>query len=99
MKLFSATAVSGFALCALLAAPAFAQGSSPAPGGDRVDANGMPTTHSTPAEQAYPLIFLGSDAAGYINGHALNVDGGFVGAVATGQIDLQAELGKVMGAS
>ena len=54
---------------------------------------------STPAEQAYPLIFLGSDAASYINGHALNVDGGFVGAVATGQIDLQAELGKVMGAS
>jgi hypothetical protein len=52
MKLLSVPAVSGFALCALLAAPAFAQGSSPAPGGDRVDANGMPTTHSTPAEQA-----------------------------------------------
>jgi hypothetical protein len=47
------TAVSGVALSAvLLASPAGAQGSYPAPGGDRVDANGMPTTHSTPEEQA-----------------------------------------------
>lgn len=51
---------------------------------------------SQPAEQAYPLIFLCSDAASYINGHILNVDGGFVGGVMTGQIDVQAEVGKVM---
>ena len=41
---FSALAVSGLALCAFLTAPVLAQ--------DRVDANGMPTTHSTPAEHA-----------------------------------------------
>jgi hypothetical protein len=32
--------------------------------------------------------FLGSDAASYINGVALPVGGGFIGAVATGEIDL-----------
>ena len=49
MKPFHSLAVSGLALSAfLIAAPAMAQQSS----GDRVDANGMPTTHSTPAEQA-----------------------------------------------
>jgi NAD(P)-dependent dehydrogenase (short-subunit alcohol dehydrogenase family) len=45
---------------------------------------------STPAEQAGPLVFLNSDAASYINGVALPVDGGFLGGVATGQIDLSA---------
>lgn len=45
MTFRSTTASSGLALCAfLIAVPATAQ--------DRVDANGMPTTHSTPAEQA-----------------------------------------------
>jgi hypothetical protein len=53
MKLNLLAATSGFALCAVLAgSPASAQGSYPAPSGDRVDANGMPTTHSTPAEKA-----------------------------------------------
>ena len=43
---------------------------------------------SRPEEQAFPLVFLNSDAASYINGAVLPVDGGFVGAVATGEIDL-----------
>jgi NAD(P)-dependent dehydrogenase (short-subunit alcohol dehydrogenase family) len=43
---------------------------------------------SRPEEQAAPLVFLNSDAASYLNGVALAVDGGFTGAVATGQIDL-----------
>ena len=46
------SATSIFAISLFLAAPALAQGSYPAGGGERVDANGMPTTHSTPAEQA-----------------------------------------------
>ena len=38
-------------ILSLSAAPVLAQGSYPAPG-DHVDANGMPTNHSTPAEHA-----------------------------------------------
>lgn len=52
---------------------------------------------SSPTEQAYPLIFLNSGAATYINGHALNVDGGFVGGVTAGEIDIQALLAQVIG--
>jgi hypothetical protein len=53
MKLHALAAASSLALSAfLIASPASAQGSYPTPSGDRVDANGMPTTHSTPAEQA-----------------------------------------------
>jgi hypothetical protein len=55
MKSLNLLAVSGLALSAfLIAAPAMAQqdNSFPAPSGNRVDANGMPTTHSTPAEAA-----------------------------------------------
>lgn len=52
---------------------------------------------STPAEQAYPLIFLNSDAASFINGHVLNVDGGFVGGVLTGQIDIGAAISQARG--
>ncbi|HWA68558.1 MAG TPA: hypothetical protein VG821_01835 [Rhizomicrobium sp.] len=45
MKLTLMAATSGLALCAfLIAVPAYAQ--------DHVDANGMPTDHSTPAERA-----------------------------------------------
>jgi hypothetical protein len=53
MKTSILAAASGLALSTfLIASPAFAQGSYPTPSGDRVDANGMPTTHSTPAEAA-----------------------------------------------
>lgn len=45
MKHIVLAAASGLALCAVLTA-------SPVSAQDRVDANGMPTTHSTPAEQA-----------------------------------------------
>ena len=53
MKLHFLAAAGGMILSAILASsPAAAQGSYPAPGGDRVDANGMPTTHPTPEEKA-----------------------------------------------
>jgi NAD(P)-dependent dehydrogenase (short-subunit alcohol dehydrogenase family) len=45
---------------------------------------------STPEEQAGPLVFLNSEAASYVNGVAFPVDGGFLGGVATGQIDIRA---------
>lgn len=45
---------------------------------------------STPQEQAAPLVFLNSEVSSYISGIALPVDGGFMGAMATGQIDLSA---------
>lgn len=53
---------------------------------------------SSPREQALPLLFLGSDAASYINGQALAVDGGFTGGVLTGQIDVQALMAEAKAA-
>ena len=52
MKSSIMAAASGFALCALLSASPLSAQTYPTPRGDRVDANGMPTTHSTPAEKA-----------------------------------------------
>ncbi|MGO8859971.1 MAG: coniferyl-alcohol dehydrogenase [Acidimicrobiales bacterium] len=43
---------------------------------------------STPEEQAYPLIFLNSRAASFITGENLNVDGGTMGGIMTGCVDL-----------
>jgi NAD(P)-dependent dehydrogenase (short-subunit alcohol dehydrogenase family) len=48
---------------------------------------------SSAEEQAGPLVFLNSDAASYINGVALAVDGGFLGGIATGQIDPRSLMG------
>lgn len=44
--------------------------------------------HSTPAEQAGGIVLLNSDLAGIVNGVVFPVDGGFMGGVATGQVDL-----------
>jgi hypothetical protein len=53
MKLHILAAAGGFAMSALLlSSPASAQSGYPSPGGERVDANGMPTTRSTPEEQS-----------------------------------------------
>lgn len=43
---------------------------------------------STPDEQAGGLVLLNSDLASFVNGVCLPVDGGFMGGVATGQVDL-----------
>jgi NAD(P)-dependent dehydrogenase (short-subunit alcohol dehydrogenase family) len=44
---------------------------------------------STPAEQAYPMIFLNSSAASYISGENLNTDGGTLGAISTGRLTFE----------
>ena len=43
--------------------------------------------YSTAEEQAWPLIFLNSPRSSYVTGEAFMVDGGFFGAMQTGQID------------
>jgi NAD(P)-dependent dehydrogenase (short-subunit alcohol dehydrogenase family) len=43
--------------------------------------------YSTPEEQAWPLVFLNSRRLTYVTGEAFNVDGGFFGALQTGEID------------
>jgi NAD(P)-dependent dehydrogenase (short-subunit alcohol dehydrogenase family) len=44
---------------------------------------------STPAEQAYPMIFLNSGAASYISGENLVTDGGTLGAMTTGVLTFE----------
>jgi len=46
--------------------------------------------YSTPEEQAGPLVLLNSAVTTYLNGVVLPVDGGFMGGVATGQVDMSA---------
>ncbi|MCW2887284.1 MAG: hypothetical protein QOE54_4556 [Streptosporangiaceae bacterium] len=48
---------------------------------------------STAEEQAWPLVFLNSPRSSYVNGEAFTTDGGFFGAVQTGQIDLAKQFG------
>ncbi len=43
---------------------------------------------STHAEQAWPMIFLNSDAASYVSGENVNTDGGTVSAITTGRLVL-----------
>jgi NAD(P)-dependent dehydrogenase (short-subunit alcohol dehydrogenase family) len=63
----------------------------------KVDAFAWPIgRRATPEEQAAPLLFLNSPAAGYVNGHALNVDGGLLGAAEAGVVDLAALLAEAM---
>jgi NAD(P)-dependent dehydrogenase (short-subunit alcohol dehydrogenase family) len=44
--------------------------------------------NSRPEEQAWPLIFLGSPRASYVTGASVFADGGFTGALFTGQVDV-----------
>ncbi|TXC70255.1 SDR family oxidoreductase [Sphingomonas ginsenosidivorax] len=60
-----------------------------ASGKEVVDAAAEPMgRYSTPEEQAGGLVLLNSDLASIVNGVVLPVDGGFMGGVATGQVDL-----------
>lgn len=54
-----------------------------------VDAAAEPLgRYTTPEEQAGPLVLINSDLAGVVNGIVLPVDGGFMGGLATGQVDI-----------
>jgi NAD(P)-dependent dehydrogenase (short-subunit alcohol dehydrogenase family) len=64
-------------------------------GKDVVDAAAEPLgRYSTPYEQAAPLVWLNSDLATIVNGVVLPVDGGFMGGIPTGQIDLSRMMRK-----
>ena len=65
-------------------------------GKEVVDAAAEPLgRYTTPAEQAGPLVLICSDLASVVNGVVLPVDGGFMGGLATGQVDIT----KMMGAA
>ena len=58
-------------------------------GKDVVDAAAEPLgRYTTPEEQAGPIVLINSDLAGVVNGVVLPVDGGFMGGLATGQVDI-----------
>ena len=63
-------------------------------GKDIVDAAAEPLgRYTTPAEQAGPLVLICSDLANVVNGVVLPVDGGFMGGLATGQVDISKMMG------
>ena len=63
-------------------------------GKDIVDAAAEPLgRYTTPEEQAGPLVLICSQAAGVVNGVVLPVDGGFMGGLATGQVDISKMMG------
>ena len=63
-------------------------------GKDIVDAAAEPLgRYTTAAEQAGPLVLLNSDAAAVVNGVVLPVDGGFMGGLTTGQVDISKMMG------
>jgi NAD(P)-dependent dehydrogenase (short-subunit alcohol dehydrogenase family) len=49
---------------------------------------------ATPDEMGWPLVFLNSDAASFLTGQNLIIDGGFVAGMMTGAIDLDALMAK-----
>jgi NAD(P)-dependent dehydrogenase (short-subunit alcohol dehydrogenase family) len=60
-----------------------------------IDAMAQPFgRRSQPEEQAYPLLMLNSDAASYMNGVVLSVDGGFMSGRALGQSGSVETLGR-----
>jgi NAD(P)-dependent dehydrogenase (short-subunit alcohol dehydrogenase family) len=60
-----------------------------------VDAAAEPMgRYSTPQEQASGLILLNSNLASIVNGVVFPVDGGFMGGVATGQVDLSVMMSR-----
>jgi NAD(P)-dependent dehydrogenase (short-subunit alcohol dehydrogenase family) len=69
-------------------------------GKDFMERYPIPVGHrSSPEEQAYPLIFLNSRAASFITGENLNVDGGTMGGIMTGCVDLTELLASRTGAT
>jgi NAD(P)-dependent dehydrogenase (short-subunit alcohol dehydrogenase family) len=56
-------------------------------------AQGAVGRYSTAEEQAWPLVFLNSPRASYVLGEAFFTDGGFFGALQTGQLDFSALMG------
>ena len=50
---------------------------------------------STAVEQAWPMVLINSPRCSYVAAEAIHVDGGFLGAITTGQIDVSAILGSV----
>jgi NAD(P)-dependent dehydrogenase (short-subunit alcohol dehydrogenase family) len=53
--------------------------------------------HAVAAEQAWPMVFLNSPRASFVTGHQLDSDGGFKGAILTGQIDAAVLMPEGMG--
>lgn len=63
-------------------------------GKEVVDAAAEPLgRYTTPEEQAGPLVLICSDLAGVVNGVVLPVDGGFMGGLTTGQVDISKMMG------